>query len=251
MDTIKTVIIEDEREDADLMYNLLKEFDAIEIVATERDVESGIAALAFFKPELVFLDINLYGRLSFEILDAIKKYNMHLKIIFITAYNDYMNKAFKYAAFDYLLKPVDRNELKETLKRFIKNRNTSGFSEKYTKLQSALKNLIFGTREGFEVVNPEHILFISTVKGQNYSELHLSGGKKLTVTKSIGEIERMLSGNKTFFKIHRSYMVNLKYVKKVNRLKGICIIENSEHKTEIPVVRDNIKHLKERLKILE
>jgi two-component system, LytTR family, response regulator len=112
---IKTLIIEDEQEDLDLMSNLLKAFPEIELMDTARDVETGIAAISHHKPELVFLDINLYGRTSFEILDIIKRYNMQPKIIFTTALNNYMNQAFKYAAFDYLLKPIDRSELKNTV----------------------------------------------------------------------------------------------------------------------------------------
>jgi len=133
MKKIKAVIIEDESEDMDLMKSLLTDFDMIDIVATARDIENGVAAISVNKPDLIFLDINLYGRNSFEILDIIKNFDLDPKVIFTTAYGNYMNIAFKYSAFDYLLKPVDRNELKDTLERFINNYEQTAFNESYEK----------------------------------------------------------------------------------------------------------------------
>ena len=107
---INTIVIEDEKEDMDLMLNLLKSFSEIKIAGTACDIEESINKISFYKPQLIFLDINLYGRLSFDVLDAIYKLNIKPKVVFTTAFDNYMNKAFKYSAFDYLLKPIDRQD---------------------------------------------------------------------------------------------------------------------------------------------
>jgi len=246
MKKIKAIIIEDESEDMDLMKSLLVSFDMIEVIATARDIENGVATISIHKPELIFLDINLYGRNSFEILDIIKNFNLDPKVIFTTAYNNYMNIAFKYSAFDYLLKPIDRNELKETIERFTNNFEQTGFNESYEKFNSVKKKLIFNTVEGFEVIAPNDIVYLGTVKNQSYTEIFLTNSSRVVVTKSIGEIESVLP-EEYFFKIHRSFILNLNYVKKVNRILGKCFLQSGEYRYEIPVSREKAKLLKEKL----
>ena len=136
---IRTIIIEDEKEDLDLMINLLKTHKEIELIATARDIENGVAAISVHKPDLIFLDINLYGRISFEILDVIQKFDLKPKVVFTTAFNNYMNKAFKYSAFDYLLKPIDRKELKNTIERFFNNVEQTDFQVSYEKFSFTKK----------------------------------------------------------------------------------------------------------------
>lgn len=244
--SIKTIIIEDEKEDLDLMQNLLKSHPEIEIIATARDIENGVAAISVHKPELIFLDINLYGRISFEILDIIQKFNLKPKVIFTTAFDNYMNKAFKYAAFDYLLKPIDREELKGTIERYINNLEQTDFKESYEKFSSTYKKLIFNTTEGYEVINPKEIVYLTTVKNQSYTEIFTANGTTITVTKGIGEVEDMLP-EKHFFKIHRSYILNLNYVKKVNRIRGKCFLQSKSNNYEVPVSREKAKLLKGKL----
>jgi len=243
--SIKTIIIEDEAEDLDLMQNLLKKHSEIEIVATAEDIENGVAAVSVYKPDLSFLDINLYGRTSFEILDIIKQFNLQPKIVFTTAFDNYMNKAFKYAAFDYLLKPIDRKELANTIKRCKDTIKEPSFDDSYAKFKDSQKKLIFNTTEGFEVIDPKEIVYLATVKNQSYTEFYLHNDTKVVVTKGIGEVEKMLP-QKYFYKIHRSYILNLSYVKKVNRIRGNCYLETQNKDYVVPISRDKAKNLRER-----
>ncbi len=243
---IKTIVIEDEKEDMDLMLNLLKSFSEIEVAETARDIDEGITAVSFYKPDLIFLDINLYGRISFEILDVIYKFNIKPKVIFTTAFDEFMSRAFKYSAFDYLLKPVDRAELGETIKRFLNQTEQVEFPESYRRFMSVKRKLVFNTAEGFEVAEPDEICYLSTVKNKSYTEIFMTDGSKIVVSKHIGEVYAMLQ-NKNFFKIHRSYVINIKYIKKINRLKGKCYIKTENVEYEIPASREKIKKLKEML----
>ncbi len=245
MENIRTILIEDEKEDLDLIINLLKSHSEIEIIATARDIENGVAAISVHKPDLIFLDINLYGRTSFEILDIIQKFDLKPKIVFTTAFDNYMNKAFKYAAFDYLLKPIDRKELKNTIERFSNDFEQTGFKESYERFNATRKKLIFNTTEGFELLNPKHIVYLTTVKNQSYTELFLLDGSRITVTKSIGEVESLLP-KKYFYKIHRSYILNLSYVKKVNRIRGRCYLQSNVKDYVIPISREKSKILKDK-----
>lgn len=243
---VKAIIIEDEKEDMFLMTNLLKSHQEIEIIATANDIENGIKVVSLHLPDLIFLDINLYGRFSFEILDAINEMSLNPKIIFTTAYDNYMNKAFKYAAFDYLLKPIDRQELKETIERFVKNRDKTDLKKSYDKFKEVRKKLIFNTTEGFEIIDPSAIVYLATVKGQSYTELFMNSGKVVVITKGIGEVEPLLEAA-CFFKIHRSYILNLNYLVKINRIRGICYLESTNHTYSIPISKEKIKLLKQQL----
>jgi len=245
---IKAIIIEDEIEDLDLMKNLLKNHLQIDVIATARDIENGVAAISVHKPDLIFLDINLYGRTSFEILDIIKKFDLQPKVVFTTAFDNYMNKAFKYAAFDYLLKPIDRQELNDTLVRCIDNIEQTTFNESYKKFKITEKKLIFNTTEGFEVINPKEIVYLATVKNQSYTDFYLYNGNSITVTKGIGEVEKFLP-TKHFYKIHRSYIINLNFVKKVNRIRGNCYLKAENKDFIIPISRSKAKILKKVLLI--
>lgn len=242
---VKAIIIEDESEDLDLMINLLKSYPLIEIIATARDIENGVAAISVHKPDLIFLDINLYGRTSFEILDIIKNFKLNPKVIFTTAFDNYMNKAFKYAAFDYLLKPIDRLELKNTIERFVNNLEQTEFKESYQRFNRTKKKLIFNTTEGFELINPKNIVYLATVKNQSYTDFFMRDGSIITVTKSIGEVEDLLP-EKYFYKIHRSYILNLSCVKKVNRIRGKCYLKSDVKDYVIPISREKSKVLKDK-----
>jgi len=245
--SIKTLIIEDEQQDLDLMQNLLQSYPELDIVDTARDVDNAVALITLHKPDLIFLDINLYGRLSFEILDVIRNIKLNPKIIFTTAYDDYMGRAFKYAAFDYLLKPINRQELKSTLKRFFQTYHQTDFNTSYDKFLQTHKKLIFNTIEGFEVVAPEKIVFLETLKGQSYTQIHLVDGTEILVTKNIGEIAGLLAKT-DFFKLHRSYIVNLNFIKKVNRILGKCYLQSHDKEFVIPISREKAKLLKERMR---
>ncbi len=249
MKKYNTIIIEDEKEDLDLMVHLLEVFDFINISGTAEDVETGIAIIAHKKPDLIFLDIRLYGRTSFDILDAVNKLNIKPKVIFTTAFDNFMSKAFKYSAFDYLLKPVDRTELKETLTRFIENENQEDFDVSYNKFKTTEKKIVFNTISGFEVINPEDIVYITTIKTLSYTELFLRNGSKTVLTKSIGEVETQLS-QPYFYKIHRSFILNLNFVKKVNRVKKKCFLVSDNAEYQISVSREKIKLLKEKLNLI-
>jgi len=242
MNKINSLIIEDEQHDADLLLHLLSEYRQINVLKISNRIETAILDIEKLQPELIFLDIKLYGKLSFEILDKIDELNLNPKIVFTTAYDNYMQTAFKYAAFDYLLKPIDRAELKNTILRYQKNKEKNNFKHSLHNLKDAENKLIFNTVEGFELVNPDDILYLSTVKNQHYTNIHLIDDTVVVVSKSIGEIAPLLPDN--FFKIHRSFVINIHRLIRVNRLREKCYLKGTNKEYSIRISREKIKMLK-------
>ena len=236
--TYKTVVVEDEQPDLNLFLNLLKPFSQIEVVETADDVETAIAAISYHKPDLIFLDIELYGRSSFEVLDIIDKYKMNPALIFTTAHSQYMKEAFHYSAFEFLLKPIDPRELKRTVNSLDNKAEGNNFKEHYEKLSYARNNLVINNVYGFVVIKPEDIVYAKASDG--CTDIFLENGKKETVTKKIGEIENQLPGE-IFFRSHRSYIINITKLIKVEKTK--CILQMANKAVEADIAKDSKKEL--------
>lgn len=238
----RTIVVEDEEHDMSLFLNLLKKHPEIDVIDTVDDVENAIGSISIHKPDVVFLDIELYGRKSFKVLDIINKYKLNPVLIFTTAFAEYMKDAFKYSAFRYLLKPIDPEELKEAIENIEHNNTESSFNEKYERFNDARKNLLINTLEGFIVIKPEEIVYAAANDG--YTDIYLDNGNKETVSKKLGEIEKQLS-DETFFRCHRSYLINIHKFEKQNRRK--CYLRVNNEIKEIDIAKDKISILKNRL----
>jgi two-component system response regulator NreC len=122
MHDIKSIIVDDEREARDRLCELLKKIDGVVILACEGDPEIAIRKIVKLKPDIVFLDIEMPGMNGFEVVHEVRSSIVHTTFIFVTGYDQYTIKAIKNAAFDYLLKPIDIDELKESLERYRKEK---------------------------------------------------------------------------------------------------------------------------------
>jgi len=239
----KTVIVEDEPKDMDLFKKLLMPFSQLEVVCLATNIETAIAAISYHRPDVIFLDIILHGQDSFRVLDIIRQFDLNPVVIFTTAHDGYMKDAFNYSAFQYSLKPIDRMELKQCIERLSLN-NQPNFTGSYTKFQTALSKLVFPTVYGFVVVEPNDIVYIQASEG--YSGIYSKTGECITVTRRLGEIEEMLN-MQLFFRMHRSYIINLDYVKEVTRVKGDAVLVFKTLVTSIKISRESAKLLKDAL----
>lgn len=234
----KTIIVEDEQHDLNLFLNLIKPFSQIKVVETADDVENAIAAISYHKPDLIFLDIDLYGRSSFEVLDIIAKYNMNPVLIFTTAYPKYMKEAFHYSAFEFLLKPIDPQELEKTINRMDDKFEEYNFNKHYEKLSYAKNNLIINNLNGFDVVKLEDIVMLKASEG--YTDIYLFDNKVLTSSKKIGEIFGELP-KENFFRSHRSCIINISKLIKVEKRK--CILQMANKEVEADIAKESRKEL--------
>ncbi len=218
---IKAIIIDDiEQARITLKKDLQAYAPDVEVIAEAGGVIEGAKILKSLQPDVLFLDIQMQDGSGFDLLDILKEINF--KIIFITASDAHAIKAFRYAAIDYLMKPVDPDELVEALKKLREEKINE--SEKYKLLNDSLKNhqrphekLALHTQDKIHIVNIIDI--IRCESNVNYTEFFFSGGKKLLVTKTLKDFEDLLS-DQGFYRVHQSHLINTKYIKEFVKTDG-------------------------------
>lgn len=243
--SISAVIIEDEEESLQLLINLIKNSSLADVSGSTTEPAEALDLILKLNPEIVFLDIKMPGMSGFDILDKLNKIrSVHPYIVFTTAFNEYAVKAFEYAAFDYLLKPVDPIRLSDTILRCIDSKQ-SGYKQPTDLLLSSYKKLIFRNTSGVVFIDPSEIVYIEAAG--NYSVFHLCNGKTETVTMLLGRVEEQLTGE-AFFRIGRSIIINLDYLKKINTRQSQCILTKNGFEFKCDISRDKVSELVEKMK---
>lgn len=217
-DSIRAMIIDDEEGARESLSILLEKYvDGVKIVAKADSIAMGMEKIKKYTPDLVFLDIEMPFGSGFELLNRMKPINFD--IIFVTAYDHYALKAIKFSALDYLLKPVDIEELKKAVDKH-KKRNPEQAAESYQNLVD--NESIEGDNKKLAIPDSSGIIFvpIKTIirceSDGNYTKIFLTSGKKILASKTLGEYESMLDGD-GFFRVHRSHLINLSHLKKYNK----------------------------------
>jgi len=215
---LTAILIDDEKNSRDALQKKLQAHcPEIEIVDLCNNGIEGIAAIKELHPAVIFLDIEMPHMNGFTMLEQLT--DKDFAIIFTTAYNQYAINAIRYGAFDYLVKPVDVNELKGVVKRVSEIKQQHNTTERLnillTRLQQPAMNkpqkIAVATHEGLELVPVDAILYMEA-EG-NYTHLYFMGQKPLLASKTLKEFEDLLEGA-GFFRIHNASLVNLVYVKK-------------------------------------
>lgn len=213
---INVVIIDDEKDARFLLTNFIEKklSHKIKILGEADDVVSGIELIEREKPDLVFLDVQMKTGTGFDLLSHFQQ--IDFDIIFITAYNQFAIQAFKFSAFDYILKPFKVSEIEESIGKFEQNFNEKKNIDKRIKIlienygsEGEIHKLIINNVEGFLVLSINEILRLEG--DRNYTHFILATGKKITTSKSLGEYELMLN-DYGFYRIHQSTIVSLRYV---------------------------------------
>ena len=218
---IKAVIIDDEINSRELLQNMLTSYcQNVEILGMAKDVSSGIEIIQKTKPQLVFLDIEMPGGNGFDILNALG--NIHFKVVFVTGYDQYAIKAIKYAALDYILKPVDLEELKSAVEKakveFLGQSDKINFLQtSYNNSSHALDQIIISSHNSHHIVNLDDILCFEAMDG--YSVVVIDSDIKYISTHSLNYYEELLPVNQ-FFRIHKSHLINCKKVVRYDSGRG-------------------------------
>lgn len=228
---MRAVIIDDEKKGREGLKNLLEEFCPEVIVeATASTVDNGIEIIRKHNPDLVFLDIEMQTATGFDLLDRFG--NITFEVIFATAYDQYAIKAFKFNALDYLLKPIDIQELKLAVKKVkerlgVKKAAKDDLSANAKQTENV--RLVLSTSEGVFFVENSSILRCDADGA--YTHFHLKDGRKIMISKNIKEYEHLL-GESHFCRVHNSHIINLKEVDRYIKADGIAIMKDGK---EIPV----------------
>ncbi len=230
---IRAIIIDDiEHARVTLKKDLDTYVKDIEVIGEANGVVEGAKLLRNLQPDILFLDIQMQDGSGFDLLDILPDFNF--KIIFITASDAHAIKAFRYSAIDYLLKPVDPDELKAAIQKFRSQHKDE--SVKYQLLREHLKNqhkphtkLALNTQEKIHVVGISDI--IRCESNGNYTEFFFKENRKLLVTRTMKDYEDLLSPQ-GFYRVHQSHLVNTAYIKEF--IKGDDELLMLDH-TRIPV----------------
>jgi len=214
---IKAVLVDDDPKNITILKTLLQELPLkIEVAGEAGNVEEASKLIPMLNPNLVFLDIEMPFGNAFDLLDKLGP--VEFEIIFITAFDEYSLKAFRYSALDYLLKPVDIDDLQVAVERAQKkialktiNGQLSNLLLNLNKPASSITRIAMPVKEGYDFIGINEII---SCQSKNYCTLvHTQSGKKYICDRTIKEYEDLLPEN-SFFRIHHSYIVNVNFIRK-------------------------------------
>ena len=218
---LRTIIIDDEEKARENLDDIIKEYcSGVEVVAHAESVQGAIEHIVNYQPDLVFLDIEMKSETGFDLLEKLPEVNF--EIIFITAYHEYAVKAFKFSAIDYLLKPINIEELQNAIKRVSQKKARESINERFQLFMenlnpsgNSINKIALPTMDGLVFVKIDEIIQCKSL--DNYTEFYQTNGSKILVSKTIKYFEELLSDH-NFFRVHRSHLINLDHIKKY--LKG-------------------------------
>lgn len=226
---LRTIIIDDDPNCIELLSIMLSRYcPQVQVLQTFTNPKEAPEAILEQSPDLLFLDIEMPGMTGFDLLDKIKSIR-RTDVIFTTAHDEYAFKAFKYAAIDYLRKPVDAFELKDAVERCILRTQTAHAVNRIGVLMdnhhkiSASPTLTLATQEGYIFVKVEDIMRCEADGA--YTKIYLVNGEMVIVSHTMRHYEDILDDNH-FFRIHDKHIVNLRFVKKYIKEDGQVLLTN-------------------------
>lgn len=245
--TIKSIIIDDEQNGRDILMALLGSFPWVEVVSVCKNAAEAIEALLINKPDLAFIDIELPDQSGLEVVQKVKEY-LNTTFIFVSAYDKYALKAIKLEAFDFLVKPVDPDELEAVIKKYqfkkVQNVQTDKLDLLLNQMMQTSK-IRLNTRTGFSVVDTNKIIY--AIAEGNYTVLNFGKNQHETVTQNIGNLENLLPAMH-FIKASRSCLINLNYVRKFDRKNKKCVVGTDDETFAIHVSKNMLGYFDDFLK---
>jgi len=225
---IKTILIDDERHALESLKMLLERLipEKFDFLALSNSVDQAIPAIQEHKPELIFLDIQMPQKNGFTLLEVMPQRDF--EVIFTTAHQDHAINAFKHAAFDYLLKPIDSTELQKSIIRYEESKKSDPLLSKLESLDIQLNGLdiiTFSTFDGIEFVEFDEIIYLKA--DRNYTTLVMENNRQLLISKSIGQLESRLPENR-FIRVHQSYSVNVTKILRYDKAENYLILKSGE-----------------------
>lgn len=240
---ITCIIVEDEARSLNLLKNLLKQIPGVNIAGAFRDPEKALDFMRTSPPDLILLDIKMPKMDGFQFLEILEKEKLTRPFIFVTAFEEYMINALRKSAVDYLLKPVNLKQLEEAIHRFEEQPSTVSVGSVQQQIKSLQSELLrFNFKNGFEIVPRSEIIYLEA--DGNYTLIHLIDRRELTVSQNLGKFENLVSKH-GFLKIHRSYIINPDYFRKVNRISKTCTLSCRENEYKTRVSSSGLKVLDE------
>ena len=232
---IKAIVVDDESNARESLINMIKLFcKNVEVCGEGKNIDEAQELINAHHPDVVFLDIEMPHGNGFQLLERFD--SIPFQIIFTTAYDQYAIKAIKFSALDYLLKPIDHEELQLAVEKVNENRGEEQSSHKFETLkqnlnqETHLERIVVPDSDGLVVLELSDI--VRCESDSNYTFIHLTTKKKIIVAKTLRDFEEMLS-TENFTRVHRSHLINMKHVKKYIRGEGGSVIMSDGSEVEI------------------
>jgi len=247
---LRTIIIDDEAHMRQTLEKMVGSFcPKIKLVASADGVENGVEKIRNHHPDLILLDIKMKDGTGFDLLKQL--HPVDFKVIFITAYDQYAIKAFKFSAIDYLLKPVDPDELAEAVNKAeqIKQKDFSrqleNLEEQMHPQDKTQKKIILKTLDNIYLIKICNINYCES-EG-SYCAFHLLNGKKILVSNPLKDYDELLKDT-GFYRVHKSYLINMRHIERFEKTDGGYVVLENEIK--VPVAsrkREELMEMFERL----
>ncbi|WP_418512266.1 LytR/AlgR family response regulator transcription factor [Corallibacter sp.] len=231
------VIIDDEPKARNLLEILVKEnCPQISQIFKAEDLLSGVTLIKKHSPVVVFLDIEMPRYSGLEIFNFIDSSNYNFEIIFTTAYNEYAIKAFELSAIDYLLKPLRADKIKEAMAKALNSIGKAYINKKLDELQKSLKSANFKkiglpVADGIKFVNFEDIIILKA--DGMYTRVSVLNSAEIIISKPLKHFVELLEPISTFYRPHRSYLINLIYIKEYSKKDGGYIVMDTNETVSI------------------
>ena len=227
--TLKALIVDDESGARNTLAKLIEVYcPEVEIAGTADSVKNAVNLVYETQPDLMFLDIEELEASGFELIE--KTNSIEAGLIFTTAHNKYTLKAIKTFALDYLLKPIDITDLKAAIKKYQDTKFKMDVS-RYQLLREQITNenhqkteisrLAIASSDGYDILDVDQIQYCEG--NRNYTTLYLSCGNTFVASKTLKEYEKLLPAS-DFIRVHQKFLINLKYVRKINKGRGGSLI---------------------------
>ncbi|QHV97193.1 MULTISPECIES: LytR/AlgR family response regulator transcription factor [Spirosoma] len=231
------ILVDDEKHCRDVLALLLAKYcPTVNLLASCADGREGVEAIEQHHPDLVFLDIEMPGMSGFDMLEACRFTDF--RVIFTTAYNEYAIQAIRHNALDYILKPVDKDELIQAVAKAKQDKESRSSSKvdhfvEYLTRQKLGDRIALPTMEGLQILKAEDIYYCESDGG--YTHFFLTSGKAVLISKTLKEVEEVLE-NKGFCRVHHGFLINLRYVQRYIRGDGGEVV--MENNKTLPVSRN-------------
>lgn len=224
---IKTIIVDDEHHASEFLEKMLKRYfpNKFIICKTNESIDDAVKAIEIYQPDLVFLDIQMPIKNGFELFKEIKEINF--QVIFTTAHSEFAIDAIKMSALDYLLKPINYIDLLGAINRFeiktkVENqkKQLNVLIENIDSGETAHKKIAIATETGFEFVKFNTIIYLEAQS--NYTKFYLSNNLTIITSKTLKHFEELLPSD-LFFRTHKSYLVNMNFIKRFSKVDELLI----------------------------
>jgi two-component system LytT family response regulator len=234
---ITCVIIDDEKPARDTLELMLQRYfpEKVKVAGVAASLKEGVFIIHKQNPDLVFLDIEMPEENGFKLFHYFQR--VPFSVVFTTAYTEYAIRAIKVAALDYILKPVSLTSLTEAIGLYEKKQNSGIPVESIGKLlnalnpsSSAVEKVALPTFEGFQLEKINAIMYCCA--DQNYTKVYTVDGRELLISKPLNIVQELLPED-IFYRIHKSHMVNLNYIKSYSRIEGFHVVLEDGTKLDV------------------